>query len=142
MILPKKTSPLRIHNATKGTIPEEQLINLVTTVYKREKIKTTRVVNLICCSDYTIRKLNRDYREKDKVTDVLSFPFADDDFLGEVYISVKRAEVQARRYGFSFEDEFLRLFLHGLLHLAGYDHIKAVDRDSMEAREKSYFTPA
>jgi probable rRNA maturation factor len=82
--------------------------------------------------------LNRQYRKKDKATDVLSFPFGDDDLLGEIYISLQRAKIQARRYGVSYNDELKRLLIHGLLHLMGYDHIKRTDRALMEAREECY----
>jgi len=131
--------PLQIFSTAQGQVlPCDKLMKLAKGVYRGERIPNSKGVNLICCSDYRIRKLNRDYRHKDKCTDVLSFPFSDGDFLGEVYISHRRAEVQARRFGFTFEEEFLRLFLHGLLHLAGYDHLVAHEREEMEMLECKY----
>ena len=72
-------------------------------------------------SDATIRELNRRFRGLDKATDVLSFP-SDDDDLGDIAISVDRAEVQAKENGMTFDEEVAQLLLHGLLHLSGYNH--------------------
>jgi probable rRNA maturation factor len=91
------------------------------------------------CSDFKIRKLNAEYRGKDRITDVLSFPFKEKDLLGEIYISLQRADVQARRFAISYEGEIERLFLHGLFHLHGYDHTNAKNRRTMEAKENLYW---
>ena len=109
-------------------------------IYQKENICTKKMTNLIVCSDYYIRKLNRSYRNIDKVTDVLSFPFNEEDFLGEIYISSNRTEIQARRYGVSFKNEFIRLTIHGLLHLIGYNHVKKQERNIMEEREEFYLS--
>jgi probable rRNA maturation factor len=77
-----------------------------------------------------IAKLNRKYRHKWKPTDVLSFP-ADHKLagrhrmLGDVVISVDRAEEQAKAGGWSLQDEIDRLLIHGILHLLGYDHARS-----------------
>ena len=73
-------------------------------------------------SDSNIRKLNQQFRGVDKATDVLSFPADEPDNLGDVAISVETAAKQAKENGLSFDDEIAQLILHGLLHLAGYDH--------------------
>jgi len=84
---------------------------------------------IVFVSDETIRKLNRQFRGKNYATDVLSFPNQPEAFevenkehLGELVISVQRAQAQARRNGLSFSNEVRQLILHGLLHLSGYDH--------------------
>jgi probable rRNA maturation factor len=107
-------------------------------VYRGEKVDGGAPTTVVLCSDYMIRKLNRQYRNKDEATDVLAFPFGDLDLLGEVYISLQRAKVQARRYGVTYDEELRRLLIHGLLHLMGYDHIKKRDREVMEAQERTY----
>jgi probable rRNA maturation factor len=74
-------------------------------------------------SDKSIRKLNQQFRNTDKPTDVLSFPSGDEDAnLGDIAISVDTAATQAKDNGLTFEDEIAQLILHGLLHLSGYDH--------------------
>lgn len=79
-------------------------------------------VSLVFCDDPFIHALNRDYRGKDKPTDVLSFPQeGESGLLGDVVISVPTCERQAAAQGHSLEREVEWLFLHGLLHLLGYD---------------------
>lgn len=74
-------------------------------------------------SDKKIRELNRQFRNTDKATDVLSFPSGGtDEDLGDIAVSVETAAAQAKENGLSFEDEIAQLILHGLLHLSGYDH--------------------
>src|SRR5688572_11719112 len=73
-------------------------------------------------SDRRMRALNRQFRGKDKVTDVLSFPSDQRGFLGDIVIAAGVAKRQARDAGHSAQTEFRVLALHGLLHLLGYDH--------------------
>lgn len=88
-------------------------------------------VSLLICGEKRIRQLNREHRQKDKVTDVLSFPAHEDlrkkkaqgeIFLGDLAICFPQARRQARKFKIGEWDEFIHLFYHGLLHLAGYDH--------------------
>ena len=73
-------------------------------------------------SDKNIHKLNKQFRNVDKPTDVLSFPAGEETNLGDIAISVETAAMQAKENGLSFETEIAQLILHGLLHLCGYDH--------------------
>ncbi len=76
-------------------------------------------------TDREIRALNLQYRKKDKPTDVLSFPLADELYphlLGDVIISIETAARQAQRHGHSLCEEIHTLLIHGILHLLGYDH--------------------
>ena len=95
-------------------------------------------VHVVLCSDRVIRRLNATYRHIDRPTDVLSFHYGEADLLGELYISLERAAVQARRYGHSLREELQRLAVHGMLHLAGYDHERRPQRTRMEALERRY----
>lgn len=92
-----------------------------------------------------IRCLNRDYRDTDKVTDVLSFPQFDDlnDLpevgeicLGDVVICKEKAMQQAEEFGHAFEREIIYLFTHSVLHLLGYDHMEEADKKEMREREE------
>lgn len=135
----KKNNPLEIyHQYTRLPSPDEKLTEMAQSIYRREKIKSKQKTSLILCSDYLIRKLNREYRQKDKVTDVLSFGMDDPDLLGEIYISLQRARVQANRFGISYDEEILRLFVHGLFHLQGYDHEDEKEREIMEGKERKH----
>ena len=73
-------------------------------------------------SDETIRRLNQQFRNIDKATDVLSFPAGEETNLGDIAISVQTAAAQAKENGLTFDTEIAQLILHGLLHLSGYDH--------------------
>lgn len=92
-------------------------------------------VNVVMCSDETVRTLNRDYRHLDKVTDVLSFEWHEPYLLGEIYIARDQVKRQAPKFGNSFYAELKRVYVHGLLHLSGYDHMKPADRVKMRQRE-------
>lgn len=100
--------------------------------------------SVVLTGDETIRALNRDYREVDKPTDVLSFPLADPDavldpdrpiFLGEIYVSIETARRQARSARRPYPREVAHLVLHGLLHLLGHDHATGSERRRMAAAE-------
>ena len=73
-------------------------------------------------SDKHIHKLNQQFRNIDRPTDVLSFPAEEETNLGDIAISVETAAAQAKENGLTFEAEIAQLILHGLLHLSGYDH--------------------
>lgn len=88
-----------------------------------------------------IRELNRDYRNVDSITDVLSFPIEDEfDFankiLGDIIISIERAEEQAEQFGHTLEREIAYLTCHSMFHLMGYDHMEDDDKSEMRAKEK------
>jgi probable rRNA maturation factor len=82
------------------------------------------VVNILVTSSRELRILNNRYRGQDKATDVLSFPplFGFEDFVGDIAISAEIAAQNARRFGHSAAEEIKILALHGILHLAGFDH--------------------
>ena len=86
--------------------------------------KPTPDATIAFVSDQRIRDLNRQFRGIDTATDVLSFPAGEDSStnLGDIAISVERAEVQAKENDLSSDQEIAQLILHGLLHLCGYDH--------------------
>lgn len=105
------------------------------------------VITVIATDNGYIREINRKYRKKNKPTDVISFCQREGtfpqggnerDYLGEIYLSLEKAEEQAAQYDVTFREEVCRLTLHGLLHLAGYDHEKSererIAMESMESR--------
>jgi len=93
-------------------------------------------VDVLLAGDATLRRLNRQFRGKDKPTDVLSFPVTEmltEEHAGDLAISLETATRQAREHGHALRDEVRVLLLHGLLHLSGMDH--EMDRGEMAARE-------
>ncbi len=100
-----------------------------------EALEVEGEVALVFAGDALLRRLNRDYRFKDKPTDVLSFPGPDKDMgLGDVIISVETARDNATRLDRSLDRELEILALHGFLHVLGYDH--ETDEGEMDALEK------
>ncbi|MGL5277874.1 MAG: rRNA maturation RNase YbeY [Cetobacterium sp.] len=91
-----------------------------------------------------IQRINRDFRDKDRPTDVISFAYHETedymigpyDTLGDIIISLERVEEQCNEYNHSFRREFFYVLTHGMLHLLGYDHIEEEDKKEMRAREE------
>lgn len=127
----------------------EEYYPLIDKYYKKTlkvlKLEDNYVLSLIITGPITIKRINRDYRHIDKVTDVISFALLDDDYtelddglveLGDIFINRKRVLSQAKEYGHSEKREFVFLFVHGLLHLLGYDHMKPEDEKEMFCLQK------
>jgi len=96
-------------------------------------------IPVVLANDGLVRQLNRDFRQKDKTTDVLSFPWDDDDeVLGEIYVSIPQVRRQAPRFGTTELEELERVLIHGLLHLAGHDHLVPSERKAMRTLEEAY----
>jgi probable rRNA maturation factor len=107
------------------------------------QLRVSGEVALVLAGDRTLHRLNRDYRGKDKPTDVLSFP-GEAAGLGDIVISVPTAERNARRLGRTLPQEIDVLALHGFLHVLGYDHEKddgAMDRLERRLRRKLLSAP-
>lgn len=101
------------------------------------KTLTNKDIELLVVKNDEIQILNKEHRNIDKATDVLSFPM-DFDFehmpLGSIVISTDFVEEKAKEYGHSFNEEFSLLFIHGILHLLGYDH--EVDEGEHRSKEE------
>lgn len=105
---------------------------------------TNAYFDVILVDEDTIQRINKDYRKVDKVTDVISFAFEDNDkkeynkvrILGEIYICIPRMKAQAKEYGHSETREIAFLAVHGLLHLLGYDHMTKEDEDVMFGKQE------
>ena len=137
---------IKVAWADEGPIPvprPKDLVKLCTLVLRAEIPKAEQIgtVNLVFCSNAHVRALNKRFRKLDKVTDVLSFNYGEDDVFGEIYISTLKARTQAPRWKNSFYAELRRLVVHGSLHLAGFDHMNAKDRTVMREREDGYLDP-
>lgn len=123
---------------------EARYTELAKVTFEMLKITTNYEVDVSLVDDETIHEINRDYRHVDRVTDVISFAFNDDKnpkdaiaspeverMLGEILICLPQAQRQAKEIGNSERRELSFLFVHGLLHLLGYDHMKKEDEDIM-----------
>ncbi|OHB28588.1 MAG: rRNA maturation RNase YbeY, partial [Desulfuromonadaceae bacterium GWC2_58_13] len=105
-------------------------------------------LSILIVSDQEIRGINRDYLQRDKPTNVISFAMQEGegsgvqpDLLGDIVISADTAARDAAEAGLPLESELFFLLLHGILHLLGYDHERGTEEDArrMEAREREIF---
>ena len=131
---------------------EEVIKKVLKYCYKEENIESSNMeITITLTTPENIRKINREYRNIDKATDVLSFPmfekdeldkkikekdFEHEDILGDIIISIEKVEEQAKEYGHSFERELSYMVVHGFYHLMGYDHIKEEDKKIMRPKEE------
>ena len=114
------------------------LDSLIKRVLKHENVKNA-TLSIVFVDNETIREINKNYRGKDSITDVISFAFEDNGileynkirFLGEIYVCIPRMIEQANSYGHSETRELAFLVCHGLLHLLGYDHMEKEDEKVM-----------
>jgi probable rRNA maturation factor len=124
---------LNIENLTDVSVPIKLLENIANSL-------TSREIDLTLCYNNTIQQYNKEYRQKNQATDVLSFPISnemiitDNNFmpLGSIVISIDFVIQKAEEFKHTDNDELALLFIHGLLHILGYDH----EIDNGEMREK------
>ena len=126
----------------------ERLNEILPLYAEQEGLPDEMVIGLTFTDDETIRAINREHRNIDKATDVLSFPLyeRDDEIelfedelapFGDIVLSVPHAIAQAEEYGHSVEREVCYLVVHGLMHIAGYDHMEEDEKAEMRAAEES-----
>lgn len=137
---------VEISNRQKIFEPDKEMIRLFEEIVEKtlayEKQQGRYEVSLSLVTEEEIHKLNREYRGKDAPTDVLSFPMNEDfqleeeKILGDVIISTSAVVDQAKDYGHSIKRELAYLFIHGLLHLLGYDHLKSDEKKEMRKVEE------
>lgn len=126
-----------VNNLSKSkTINDESIKKIVFKVLKRMKCKNGEVsVNFV--SENKIKAINKKYRKKDKITDVISFSAQEGEMVGEekdlgdIFICIKKIKNQAKEYRVRWEEELTRMLVHGVLHLLGYDHLRASDEKKM-----------
>ena len=124
-----------IFNETNEKIDKEIKIVHDVLIHGLKKLKIKEAIfNIIIVDNNYIHELNKNYRNIDRETDVITFALEDDKtfnpdirILGDVYISVDKAKSQSVEYGHSFLRELCFLAVHGMLHLLGYDHMKKSD---------------
>ncbi len=120
--------------------------------FKEEKIEDSKlIITITLTNPQNIQEINKEFRNIDKATDVLSFPmfekeeleekiemqdFEHEDMLGDIVISIDKVEEQAREYEHSFERELSYMIVHGFYHLMGYDHIEECDKKIMRPKEE------
>ena len=146
---PKETElkgPLRVsvRSLVRGFAPRHTRLRRAARLILDEEGYPRGPVSLVFLGDKAMTRINEEFTGRNGPTDVLSFDLRDARFgeeeavLGEVLVSVDRAREQARRAGVGLSEEVARLVIHGLLHLAGYDHQTTTERRRMRSRERDW----
>lgn len=126
-------------------VNEEEIREYVQKVLEKEYESEAPVyMSLLFTGNDEIQVINREYRDKDQPTDVISFAYHEtEDFdigpydtLGDIVISLERVVEQAKEYNHSDKRELFYVLTHGILHLLGYDHIEEKDKKEMRAKEE------
>ena len=140
---------IEIFNETKEKLDKElsELKEFLEDFASHEKLDNI-IFNVIIIDNSRIRKNNREYRNIDRETDVISFALEDDKtfnleeirVLGDIYISIDKVHSQALEYGHSFKRELSFLAIHGLLHLLGYDHMTPEEEKIMFQKQEEALT--
>lgn len=131
---------------------EEVINDVIKKCFLEEGLNSTNLyISITLTNAENIRRINKEYRNIDKETDVLSFPMFEkdeidaiieskeydvDDVLGDIIISIERVHKQAEEYGHGFKRELAYMIVHGFYHLMGYDHIKEEDKSKMRPKEE------
>ena len=123
---------------------EDIYLSLIEKTMKHLHLGFDPILSVTFVDNEFIHKMNKEYRGVDRPTDVISFAFLDNEedkekmlsgkgpvCLGDIYISIDKAQEQAREYHHPLERELSFLFVHGLLHLLGYDHMNKEDEEVM-----------
>ena len=116
-----------------------KLTKIVSTILEQEKMSDC-VINLRLLNDKEMKKLNMQFRQKDKTTNVLSFPNDDISLkqtknIGDIAISVEYVKAEARKEGKTFDDHIIHMLAHGVYHILGYDHENNENAMIMENKE-------
>ena len=132
-----------VFNESKIDVDLNEERKIIEYALKHEKLENVEF-NVIFVDSSTIQKINKEYRNIDRVTDVISFALEDDEdikfefgrLLGDIYICTDRMKEQAKEYGHSLMREQGFLTVHGLLHLLGYDHMTKEDEEVMFKKQE------
>lgn len=119
-----------INNLTKGKVDKKFLERVAKKSLNFLNFEEKTEIGLVIIGEARMRKLNKKYRGKNRVTDVLAFDY------GEVFICLPQAKKQAKRLGHSFEQELATLLIHGILHLAGYNDKTKEDYNKMAKKQE------
>jgi probable rRNA maturation factor len=126
-----------IHIETEFPFPENLLEVAAQAALEHESESSDAELSIILTDDARLHELNLSYRKVDAPTDVLSFPASETDpetgarYIGDILISIPRAQSQAQAAGHPLEAEVQLLVVHGVLHLLGHDHARAKDKARM-----------
>ncbi|WP_416149321.1 rRNA maturation RNase YbeY [Salipaludibacillus sp. HK11] len=129
-----------------STQDQDLVISVLQTALDKESVENESELSVTFVTDERIQEINKQYRDKNQPTDVLSFALNEGDeiinseempnLLGDIIISIPRAEFQATDYGHDFQRELCFLAVHGFLHLMGYNHDTELNESDMFTKQE------
>ena len=131
---------IEINNLTKFAVDKKSFAQVAKKVLSGEN-KKTETLSLAFVGKEEIAKLNKKFRKKNKPTDVLSFDLKREGYLGEIIICPEVVKENAKKDGTTMKKEMMKVFIHGILHLLGYDHEKT-EKEAliMESKQEKYLS--
>lgn len=142
-----------IRNFTSNKIDEKFVKKIIEEILKGEGIKDEIEISIVFLGPGRMKEVNKRYKGRNRVTDILSFPETEIIFqglkvgpkkvmrgLGEILICPRVLKKNTKRFNTTFKEELSRVLIHGTLHLLGYDHQEEQDRKRMEEKEKEYLS--
>jgi probable rRNA maturation factor len=142
--VPESDTPekLTLINTTGGEIPaeEHQFSELLNLIENGENV-SFREIETVFVDETEIQQINREFLDHDYVTDIITFRYDENNrqaIEGTLYCCAPRIEEQSREFGTTLKSEFMRVFVHGLLHLCGYDDSNEDDKKRMTGLENHY----
>jgi len=119
-----------LSNTEKYTSVLDQIISDYKKSYTR--------IQYVFCSDAYLLELNKTHLQHDYYTDILTFPYGEDEIESDIFISIDRVKENAKSFGVSFENELSRVIVHGVLHLVGLNDQNKKDKERMRGEENRY----
>ena len=117
---------------------KREVARWITDIIKRENKKKGNI-NIIFTSDSHLKEINNKFLDRDYYTDVISFNYSEKEKIsGDIYISIDTVKLNSKKYNTGFEQELLRVIVHGLLHLIGYDDQNKEAKKGMKKMEDYY----
>ena len=130
---------LNLTGNESGVVSSEAVISAISSVLDGED-KDYNTVSVLLVSDDEIKEVNKKYLGHDRTTDVVTFPLHEksEPIEGEIYVSLQTTERNSKTYNNSHSNEIIRVVIHGILHLAGYEDSTSESREEMKKKEDFY----
>lgn len=123
---------------TPGFSIKETTIKAWLETVVQEESKSISSLSFTICSDEFLLQINKEHLNHDYYTDIITFPYSYEPIESDIFISIDRVADNAKEYGVSTQQELARVFVHGVLHMCGYDDHEEEDKKRMREKEDHY----
>ncbi len=113
---------------------QQKIIKWIRSIVDKEKGNLSKL-NFIFCSDKYLSEINSKYLKHSELTDIITFQYNDNSVAGDIFISIERLKENFKKYNSSFNDELLRVMIHGIFHMLGYKDSQIEEKELMRKKE-------